>query len=81
MEDEIMTPEEVCKYLKIHQRTLYRMLKNNKLPFAVKIAGSWRFLRKDLDEFIGKMKLHTKVCTILDICTNDCPSNQKKGEF
>ena len=50
--DEILTPAELCDYLKISQRTLYRMLASGKLPFAMKIDGSWRFFRKDLFEYL-----------------------------
>lgn len=58
--DVILTPEELCKFLKISQRTLYRMLSNQKLPFAMKIDGSWRFYEKDVINYLKSCKIDSK---------------------
>ena len=47
MEKEILTIEEVSAMFKVCKRTIYNLLRDNKLP-GVKIGGQWRFLRKDL---------------------------------
>jgi excisionase family DNA binding protein len=39
--DEWLTTKEACKYLKIHRRTLYRMMEGGRLPYCY-IAGSGR---------------------------------------
>ena len=70
--DKILTPEEVCKSLKISQRTLYRMLNRGKLHFAMKIDGSWRFFEKDILKYLEDSKIHAKVLNVLDKCMEDC---------
>jgi len=43
---EIMTIEEVAKYLKLKPQTIYTWAQNGKIP-AAKIGKEWRF-RKDI---------------------------------
>ena len=51
--DEIMTIEDVAKYLKMKPQTIYTWAQNGKIP-AAKIGKEWRF-RRDLIEawFLG----------------------------
>ena len=49
---EIMTLREVAEYLKVNERTIYRLLSVKKLP-AFKVGGSWRFRRADIDGWIA----------------------------
>jgi excisionase family DNA binding protein len=44
--DEIMTIEEVAKYLKLKPQTIYSWAQSGKIP-AAKIGKEWRF-RKDI---------------------------------
>ncbi len=46
MNDEIMTLEEVAKYLKMKPQTIYTWAQSGKIP-AAKLGKEWRF-RKDL---------------------------------
>lgn len=46
MEDEVLTIKEVADYLKMNERTIYKLVQNGKIP-AAKIASQWR-LKKDL---------------------------------
>ena len=46
MREEIMTIEEVAKYLKLKPQTIYTWAQKGKIP-AAKIGKEWRF-RKDL---------------------------------
>jgi excisionase family DNA binding protein len=69
--DNIFTPKELCTFLKISQRTLYRMLSKGQLPFAIKIDGSWRFLEKDVVEYLEKSKIHIKVLKVLNDCIQE----------
>ena len=48
MNDQIMTIEEVAKYLKLKPQTIYTWAQKGKIP-AAKIGKEWRF-RKDLVE-------------------------------
>ena len=49
---EIMTIREVAEYLKVNERTIYRLLSAKKLP-AFKVGGSWRFRRADIAGWIA----------------------------
>jgi len=46
MDDEVMTIKEVADYLKMNERTIYKLVQSGKMP-AAKIASQWR-LKKDL---------------------------------
>ena len=50
---EIMSIREVAVYLKVNERTIYRLLSAKKLP-AFKVGGSWRFRRADIDGWIAR---------------------------
>ena len=52
MTDEILTLKEVAKYLKLAEKTAYRLAAEGKLP-GFKVGGSWRF-RKDEVEKLTK---------------------------
>ena len=49
--EEIMTIEEVAKYLRVKKRTIYDWVKNGKIP-AVKTVGQWRFKREKIDKWL-----------------------------
>ncbi len=51
MSETILTIKEVADYLKVTERTLYRLAQEGKIP-AFKVGGSWRFRRDDLDRWI-----------------------------
>jgi excisionase family DNA binding protein len=51
MTDEIMTIKELAAYLKVTEKSLYRLLSNGKLP-AFKVGGAWRFRREEIDKWI-----------------------------
>lgn len=51
MTDQIMTVKEVAKYLKVNDRTIYRMASDGRIP-AFKVGASWRFKIREIDEWI-----------------------------
>ncbi len=51
MSHEIMTLKEVAEFLKVAEKTVYRLAQDGKVP-AFKVGGSWRFRRSDLDAWI-----------------------------
>jgi len=55
---EILTIREVADYLKVTQRTLYRLVQDGKLP-AFKVGNSWRFRREDLERWISEQSRGT----------------------
>lgn len=50
-EGEILTIKEVADYLKVTERTIYRLAGAKKIP-AFKVGGTWRFSRIDIDSWI-----------------------------
>ncbi len=49
--EEILTLQEVAKYLKVDKRTVYRMVKSKKVP-AFRVGNQWRFLKTDILKWI-----------------------------
>lgn len=49
--DSILTIREVAEYLKVNERTVYRLAGARKMP-AFKVGGTWRFSRAELDQWI-----------------------------
>lgn len=49
--DEIMTVEEVAKYLKLKPQTVYKWAQEGQIP-GTKLGKEWRFRRRILDEWI-----------------------------
>ena len=53
--DHAMTVRDVAGYLKVDEKTVYRLAKRGDLP-GFKVAGAWRFKRSDLDSWIDLQK-------------------------
>lgn len=51
-----MTIGEVADYLKVTERTIYRLAAAKKIP-AFKVGGSWRFSRADIDIWIKQQSM------------------------
>jgi excisionase family DNA binding protein len=59
MTDEILTLKEVAAYLKLAEKTAYKLAAEGKLP-GFKVGGSWRFKREDVQKWIEEQKLSNK---------------------
>jgi excisionase family DNA binding protein len=55
MSDEILTLKEVASYLKLAEKTAYRLAAEGKLP-GFKAGGSWRFRHADIQQWIEDSK-------------------------
>ncbi|AGP78835.1 excisionase family DNA binding domain [Alteromonas mediterranea 615] len=55
MSDEILTLKEVADYLKLAEKTAYRLAAEGKLP-GFKVGGSWRFKKEDVLQWIEEQK-------------------------
>jgi excisionase family DNA binding protein len=53
MDQEVMTVEDVAKYLRLTRITVYKLLKEGKIH-GYRIGGSWRVNKKDLLKMMGK---------------------------
>lgn len=51
-ETDIMTLEEVAKYLKLQPQTVYKWAQEGQIPGA-KLGKEWRFRRAIIDEWIN----------------------------
>jgi len=51
VDDEILTLRDVARFLKVSEKTVYRLAQSGDLP-GFKAGGSWRFRRCDLDSWM-----------------------------
>lgn len=51
MIEEILTIKEVADYLKVAEKTIYRLAGSKRLP-GFKVGGIWRFKRNDINKWI-----------------------------
>ncbi len=57
LNDEILTLAEVAEYLKLSDKTILKMVKNQEIPCA-KIANQWRFSKGTLNDWLtSKMEV------------------------
>ena len=52
IDGSILTIKEVAEYLKVNERTVYRLAGAKKIP-AFKVGGTWRFRTADIDAWIA----------------------------
>jgi excisionase family DNA binding protein len=53
MAEQLLTLEQVAKYLNVDKFTVYRLLNDKELP-AFKVGNQWRFKRKLLENWLMK---------------------------
>tara|TARA_R110001592_G_scaffold363263_1_gene682792 strand:- start:21092 stop:21301 length:210 start_codon:yes stop_codon:yes gene_type:complete len=51
MSDPILTIKDVAEYLKVNERTIYRLAASGALP-GFKVGNSWRFKQSELEQYI-----------------------------
>lgn len=51
--DDIMTLEEVARYLKLKPQTIYTWAQNKKIP-AAKLGKEWRFRKSVIDKWFNQ---------------------------
>lgn len=51
-ESRILTIKDVAEYLKVTERTIYRLAAAKKIP-AFKVGGTWRFRTADINSWIA----------------------------
>lgn len=55
MSDTILTIREVAEFLRVTEKTIYRMASEKRIP-AFKVGGSWRFDKTDIEKWIEDNK-------------------------
>lgn len=53
--DDILETKDVAKMLKVHQRTVIRLVERGELR-AFRVGDLWRFERKDVEGYIQAQK-------------------------
>jgi len=51
MSEEIMNTKEVARYLGIHEKQVYALIKSKRIP-STRVTGKWVFPRKLIDEWV-----------------------------
>lgn len=51
MQEEVMTVDEVARYLRLGRRVVYRLAQEGVLP-GRKIANRWRFHPRDIEAWV-----------------------------
>jgi excisionase family DNA binding protein len=52
---EVLTLEEVADFLHVHSSTIYRLLKNRRIP-AFKVGSDWRFNQESIEQWVKKLE-------------------------
>ena len=55
VEDQLLTIRQVADFLKVNERTIYRMVNAGKLP-AFKVGNSWRIEKSKPENWIEKQQ-------------------------
>lgn len=50
-EGEILTLKQVAEFLKVTERTIYRLAAAKRIP-AFKVGGTWRFSKAEITDWI-----------------------------
>src|SRR6266511_871842 len=55
IDESFLTTEEVLEYLQVNLRTVYRLIKANKIP-AIRVGRQWRFRKRDIDAWLESQR-------------------------
>lgn len=56
---DILTIREVAEYLKLNEKTTYRLVAEGTIP-GFKVGGAWRFRKKEIEKWIKKQEAAVK---------------------
>lgn len=59
MQSDIMNIKELSDYLKLKEKTAYKLVADGKIP-GFKVGGAWRFRREDIEKWI-KQKMQNNI--------------------
>lgn len=57
--DQVLTIDELATYLKVSKSTLYKLVKQGKVP-GQKVGKHWRFRRKTIDQWLDEKDMPAK---------------------
>jgi len=70
--DDIMTVEEVSKYLRICEKTVYHLAKQGSLP-VTGVGNDSRFYRSEIDQMLKRLSTHMKHILVIDDAPVEVP--------
>jgi excisionase family DNA binding protein len=53
MQENLLTTEQLARYLKVDKFTIYRLVTQKKIP-AFKVGNQWRFKRAMIDAWLAQ---------------------------
>ena len=53
--EKFLTKKQAEAYLQISERQINYLLSENKLPFATKVGGRWRFPQSELERYMARI--------------------------
>ena len=56
MDRTFLTVREMSEKLAVSEKTIYRMINANEIPFVIKISGQWRFNSEKIEKWIAHGK-------------------------
>ena len=54
--NEILTIKEVCDLLQVHPTTLYKLIRQGKIP-SFRIGADWRFRRDEIERWMAEKSM------------------------
>jgi len=63
-DDDILTLEEVAKYLRVSERTIYDCAQKGEIP-AGKIRTAWRFKKSEIDKWVNDKLTSTNLAPLI----------------
>ncbi len=61
---ELMTVEEIADYLRVTEKTIYRLLRQRKIP-ATKVGHQWRFDKASIDKWLHRNSAEAKASILV----------------
>ena len=74
MSDPILTIKDVADYLKVNERTIYRLAASAELP-GFKVGNSWRFKQSELEQYIASQHNRASVNETIKSATRKSEDN------
>ena len=74
MSDPILTIKDVADYLKVNERTIYRLAASGELP-GFKVGNSWRFKQSELEQYITAQHNRASVSEAMKSANNKSEDN------
>jgi len=76
--NEIMTIKDLALYLKINEKTIYKLAKKKELP-GIKIGGMWRFKKEAVDSWLVDFSKKIEATKMKNSGNLNLKDNEKKA--